>query len=209
MRRKETVKITESQLRRAVRESVASVISEKECRALPDSEFTDMVEEIISESLTASMLTELGMDKGKLSDKYGEVIGAVSDNLICLCLYPGSQAVAHWKSRIPALCERLLFMNLIPSRTNKPEYRFKILWKGVTETFDEDFGALLNRFKGIDGYYKARPNQHDRLTPVKPYKVCYEENRAWIEEALKAITEYVAKQDMEGLRSYVEGNGKC
>jgi hypothetical protein len=111
-----------------------------------------------------------------MTDKFGEVLDAIVDNLVCLCLYPDSQAVNHWRERVPALCKRFVDIDIDPLSKNKVEFRLNCLNEAVVEVLNQDYSAIKNHFKTVSEYYSNRPNQHDILTPYKPYEECYAEN---------------------------------
>lgn len=149
-------------------------------------------------------LLEMGMSASKLSDKYGEVVSSIIDNMVCICLYPDCPTIKHWKERITGLCNRFANMNIDPIKNNTFDYRLKILMVGVVETLDADYGALLNHFKNVSGYYANKKDKHDRLFPYKPYDICYEENKDRIISAIKNVTIYVAEQDLTKISKYMQ-----
>ena len=146
---------------------------------------------------------EMGIKQERMSDKYGEIIGNVIDNLICICLYPDNPTVNHWRERASGLCKRFIDLNIDPIKKNTYKNRLNILSKGVEEELDSDYSAILNHFKSVSIYYANRPNKHDRLTPYKPYKDIYKENKDKIISAINEITKLVAAQDYEKLIKYI------
>lgn len=166
--------------------------------------FKDFLEERDNEYIESHLLCEMAISPSKMSDKYGEVIGSVVDNLICICLYPDNPTVPHWKERAHGLCKRFIDLNISPANKNTSEFRLKCLSKGVLEELDDDYGAILNHFKSVSVYYSKKSNPHDRLTPYKPYKEAYEENKEKVKEGIVSLTKFVAEQDYDGMVEYMD-----
>ena len=163
----------------------------------------EIIKEVTHEVLSEEMLLEFGMKAQRMTDKYGEVLGDVVDNLICICIYPDNLTIPHWKNRAGGLCRRFAEINIEPIKKNTFETRYKALTKAIDEIFDKDFGALKNHFKSIKTYYANRPNTHDRILPYKPIEECYTENKDKIINTIFKMTEFVAKQDYESLILFI------
>lgn len=176
---KKTITLTESQLRDVIRESVENILHEN------------------------SLITEMAMPAAKMSDKYGEVVSSIIDNMACICLYPNNQAVTHWRNRVPALCKRFIDLDIDPLSNNTPDYRYTVLMNGVIETLNENYGAILNHFKTVATYYASRPKP-DTIRPIKDYNICYQENAERMEHGIKEITKFVANQDIVSLTDFIE-----
>lgn len=155
------------------------------------------------DNLLMTPVFEMAVAPKKMSDKYGEVVGSIADNLICICLYPDNPTVPHWKERTHGLCKRFIDLDINPNNKNTSENRLKCLMKGVVEELNEDFSALRSHFRTVSIYYSSRPNPHDRLTPVKPYQTICDENFDRVVESIKTITGFVSEQDYEGLIEYM------
>lgn len=159
----------------------------------------DSVNRILNEDL----ITEMAISPSRMVDKYGEAISAIIDNMVCICLYQNNPTIPHWKSRISGLCERFIDLDINPLSNNKPDYRYRILMKGVYETLNEDYSAILNHFKSSAQYYAKQPKPNTIL-PLKPYQKCYQENKKKMEKGIEYITQCVANQDMTALTTFVE-----
>ena len=169
-----------------------------------ENQLTDIIALSVSHILNESLICEMGMKASVMTEKYSEVIGVIVDNIVCICLYPDSPTIPHWKSRIVALCDRFIKLNIEPLSKNTTEYRYKTLMKGLFVELDKDYRAIRNHFKSVSTYYalKAKPNT---LVACKPYDECYYENKDRIESAIRQITECVANQNMEELLKFVNG----
>ena len=146
----------------------------------------------------------MGMKPNRMKDKFGEVLDAIVDNLVCICLYPNSQAVSHWRERVPSLCKRFIDIDIDPLSKNNSEFRLNCLNEAVVEILNADFSAIKNHFKTVCMYYAKKQNQHDRLTPYKPYEECYKENADRMKEGVLTIIKFVAEQDYSGLIDYMD-----
>jgi len=162
-----------------------------------------IVKEEIDSYISSNMIFEYAMKPFRMMDKYGEVVGAIVDNLVAICLYPDNPAVPHWRERAYGLCKRFVDIDLIPDRKNTTEYRMKTLSKSLTEVLNEDYSSILNHFKTVSEYYQNRPNPHERLILDKPYSEYYIENKERIENGIVRLTEYVASQDYAGMIQFM------
>lgn len=149
-------------------------------------------------------LNELGMDRSTLSDKYGEVIGAIVDNLVAICLYQDNSTVPHWKSRAMGLCQRFVNIDMVPLSNNNYKKRKKALEHGVSVELNHDYSTIKNHIKSVAAYYAHRSNEQDRLYTTKNIEECYEEYMPILIDAVKTITEYVAQQDNASLTTFIE-----
>ena len=147
------------------------------------------------------------MDRSTLSDKYGEVIGAILDNLVAICLYPNNPTIPHWKSRAMGLCQRFVNIDMVPLSNNNYEKRKDALEHGVYVELNPDYSAIKNHIKSVAAYYSNRSNEQDRLYPTMKVEKCYEEYTPILIKAIKTITEYVALQDNASLTKFVENFG--
>lgn len=163
----------------------------------------NIVTEEINSYLSEELIYEMAMKPQRIKDKYGEVVGAIVDNLVCICLYPNNPATAHWRERAYGLCKRFVDIDIDPINRNNPKYRLKYLNDAVTEILNKDYSAILNHFKTVAAYYANRPNIHERLTPHKPYQECYKENKERVKNGIIALTKYTANQDYEGMINYM------
>lgn len=158
----------------------------------------------INSFLQTNLICEMGMKPNRMKDKFGEVLDAIVDNLVCICLYPNSQAVTHWRERAASLCKRFIDIDIDPLNKNNFGFRLKCFNDAVVEILNVDFSAIKNHFKTVCNYYAKRPNQHDRLKPYKPYEECYEENANRVKEGVLTIVKFVAEQDYGGLIDYMD-----
>ena len=161
----------------------------------------DFIEERQNELINSYPIYEMAMKGGRMSDKFGEIIGSIVDNIACICMYPENPTIPHWKERTCGLCKRFIDINIDPLKNNTPDFRKKCLNKGVIEELDEDYGAVLNHFKSVSIHYSKKD---DKLIPYKPYEQCYNENKEQIDECINSIVKYVAEQDYEGLIEYID-----
>lgn len=159
------------------------------------------IDEAINRFLSEQEITELAMKPDKMSDKYGEVVSAIIDNLVSICLYPKDATVSHWRGRIYSLCKRFIDLDIKPKNTVK--IRYNALIKGVKETLNDDYSAILNHFKSVSEYYFSQPKEK-RLIPIKEYNECYKDNKEKIINAIQYITKCVAEQNTKELISFME-----
>ena len=162
-----------------------------------------ILDEVFDSFLNEELIYEMAMKPGRLSDKYGEVVGAIVDNLVSICLYPDNAAVAHWRERSYGLCKRFVDIDVDPISKNKVKYRYNYLYKAVVEILNTDFSAIKNHFKTVSIYYANRPDQHERLIPKQSPEDCYEENKERVKNGIITLTKFVAKQDYEGMINYM------
>lgn len=151
-----------------------------------------------------TLLLEMAMSPSRMSDKYGEVIGSIVDNLVSICLYPDNPTVPHWRERAHGLCKRFIDIDITPANKNTYQQRLKCLTSGVIEELDNDYGAILRHFKSVSIYYSKRPNKHDILTPYKPYEQAYRENKERVQNGIIKLTDCIAKQDYVGAIDFME-----
>lgn len=163
-----------------------------------------ILDEVFDSFFKDELICEMAMKPGKLSDKYGEVVGAIVDNLVCICLYPDNMAVTHWGERSYGLCKRFVDIDVDPISKNKSEFRYKCLYKAVVEILNTDFSAIKNHFKSVSIYYANRPNPHERLIPQQSVEECYEENKERIKNGILMLTRFVAEQDYESIINYMD-----
>ena len=162
------------------------------------------IDEILTvDHAEGNALNEMAMKPNKMCDKYGEILGAVVDNLVCICMYPTNPTVPHWRERAHALCKRFVDLNIDPISKNKPDFRYKWLSKAVAEILDEDYSAISNHFKTVSIYYAKKENPRERLVPYKPYEECYKENKDRVKNGVVLLTKYIAEQDYDGMVDYM------
>lgn len=150
------------------------------------------------------IISEMPISQKDMAEKYAEVIGVVVDNLVCICLYPSSPTVSHWRERACGLCKRFVDLNISPLKKNNSEFRYRCLNKALMSELDADFGAVANHFRSVSAYYAKKADPKERLFPYKPYDKAYGENKERIENAVIALTRYVAEQDYSGMIDYME-----
>ena len=170
---------------------------------ITEHELRDIIFDSVNRILNEDLITEMAITPSRMVDKYGEAISAIIDNMVCICLYQNNPTIPHWKSKISGLCKRFIDLDINPLSNNKPDYRYRILMKGVYETLNEDYSAILNHFKSTAQYYAKQPKPNTIL-PLKPYQECYQENKEKIEKGIEYITQCVANQDMTALTTFVE-----
>lgn len=167
----------------------------------------DKIKEIVIQEVNSyfenELLLEYGMKADKFIDKYGEVLSRISDNLICICIFPDNPTVSHWQERAAGLCHRFADLDIDPLKNNKTEKRLKYLNKAVTEIFNRDFSALLNHFKRITVYYANRSNPHERIISDKTYEECYNMYKDKVIEGIVILTRFVAEQNYDGILQYM------
>ena len=167
------------------------------------SKIDKIITEEINSYLSEELICEMAMKPQRMRDKYGEVVGAIVDNLVSICLYPTNPTVPHWKERAYGLCKRFVDIDIDPISRNNPEVRLNCSNSAVIETLNDDYSAILNHFKTVTAYYANRPNPHERLTPYKPYQECYEDNKDRVENGIISLTKYIANQDYAGMINYM------
>ena len=170
---------------------------------ITEHELRDIIFDSVNRILNEDLITEMAIAPSRMADKYGESISAIIDNMVCICLYKNKPTIPHWKSRISGLCKRFIDLDIKPLSNNKPDYRYKILMKGVHETLNEDYSAILNHFKSTAQYYAKQPKPNTIL-PLKSYQECYQENKEKMEKSIEYITQCVAIQDMDALTTFLE-----
>ena len=166
-------------------------------------EYNSVDEMNATEYFTSDLICELGQTKHRMFDKYSEIVGAIAENLICICIYPDNPTVNHWRGRAAGLCKQFAQINIEPIKNNTYNYRYKALYAAVVEIFDADFAALKYRFTGVDAYYSKRPDVHERLTTCKPIKKCYELYKDKVISGIKTLTDLIAKQDYPAILDYM------
>lgn len=157
----------------------------------------------IEESINSVLLSEMRMKASKFSDKYGEIMGPLVDNLVAIAMYPNSHAIQHWKQRAGSLVKRFVDLDIDPITQNCEENRLRILQRGVVEALNADYSAVKNHFKSVSEYYSNSNNQNGVMTPYAQYDICYEEQKDRIFNAIDAITKSVAKQDYESILTFM------
>lgn len=163
-----------------------------------------IIKEVIDSYLQDELLCEMAMKPSRMIDKYGEVLGAIVDNLVCICLYPDNPTVLHWRERAYGLCKRFVDIDIDPLKKNNIDFRYECLSKAVVEILNADFSAIENHFNSVSVHYANMSDPHKRLTPTKPVKECYEENKERVKNGVLALTKYVAAQDYAGMIKYME-----
>ena len=165
------------------------------------------IKEIVIQEINSyfdnELLLEYGMKGNRFMDKYGEILGNIAENLICICIFSDNPTVPHWQERAAGLCHRFADIDIDPLKNNKTEKRLKYLNKAVTEIFNKDFSALLNHFKRVTVYYANRPNPHERIISDKTYKECYDLYKNKVVEGIITLTHLVAEQNYEGILDYM------
>lgn len=161
------------------------------------------ITETLDSFLNEELICEFRMKPKRMIDKYGDILDPIVDNLVAICLYPTHQTTTHWRERSYSLCARFANIDIDPIRNNTYEFRLKCLNKAVVEILNKDFSAIRNHFKSVSVYYAKKENPHERIYPYKPYNECYEENKEKVKAGIIAITEFVAKQDYNGLMEYM------
>ena len=165
--------------------------------------YDKIISETVHELLGKKLMLEYAMDSQRMLDKYSEVLHAIVDNLVCICLYPNNPTIPHWKSRIVGLSKKFIDTNIKPKSKNNFADRLKIFNDAMEEVLDEDYSALLNHFKSVSVYYGMKNDPHERLKPYKPYEEAYAENRQHIIDCLSNILSYTAAQDIGKLTTFV------
>ena len=166
------------------------------------------IDDIISESIKTTvgkwLLCEYGMKPKRMADKFSEVLDAIVDNLVCICLYPNNPAIQHWRERTCGLCKRFVDMDIDPIRKNNPKDRLKYLSISVNEVLNKDFSALKNHFKTVSAYYGNKKNPNERIVPIIPYERSCQENAERIKKCIFALINGIANQDYEAILQYME-----
>ena len=167
----------------------------------------EMINSIIHEELhhylTKELLKEYKWTSKEMTDNYSDILCAIVENLVCLCLYPSDRTVPHWKGRIIGFCTKLATTNIKPNNKNTPSERLTVLQKGVEKSLDDDYGALAYHFKDVANFYATKENPHQRLKPYKPWNECYEENKDKVINAIKVLTELIAFKNSEQIREFI------
>lgn len=167
----------------------------------------DKLKEIVIQEVNSyfnnELLLEYGMKASKFMAKYEEVLSRISDNLICICIFPNNPTVPHWQERAAGLCHRFADIPIEPLKNNKTEIRLKYLNKAVAEIFNKDFSALLNHFKRVMVYYANRPDPHERIISDKTYEECYNMYKEKVAEGIITLTRLVAEQNYEEILNYM------
>lgn len=153
--------------------------------------------------LNEELLLEMGMKRGKFSDKFGEIVGELSNDLISICIYPNNTAINHWKGCAIGLCEKFISQDIDPRKSNTEEIRKECLTNGLYETLNEDFSALLKRFEGVITKY-SRKTGNEKLTPILPLEEAYRKFKPIISSVLLILVDEIAKQNFEGVRTAIE-----
>lgn len=60
------------------------------------------------------IIDEMAMIPGSFTDKFGEGVSVITDNLVAICLYPDNPTVHHWRDRAGALCRRFTTVDITP-----------------------------------------------------------------------------------------------
>ena len=167
----------------------------------------DYIDKIITEDINSflhhKLVCEMAMKPNRMRDKYGEVLDAIVDNLVCICLYPNSISVQHWKERAHGFCKRFVDLDIDPISKNNAGFRWKCFNTAVVEVLNEDFSAIHNHFKTVANFYLNKKDPHDRLIPYKPYEECYKENADRVKNAVLTLTKFVTEQDYNGMVKYM------
>lgn len=167
----------------------------------------EMINDIISEELyhylNKELIVEFGMNGDKFGEVYFDVLNAIVENLVSICLYPDNPTVPHWRGRAAGLCKKLCNTDLVPLKRNKADIRFKILKKQIVIALNQDYSALENHFKSINSYYSHRDNPHDNLIPYVPWNQAYEENKGRVVNAINVLTNLIAEQDYDRIKEFM------
>lgn len=166
-------------------------------------EIRDFFEEQQDDFIRDYTPCNLIMLPNKMSDKYSEIIGWITDNLVFVCLYPKNPAISKWKERTKALCKRFIDTSINHVSKNRTELRLKYLNNGVYMTLDENYIAIYNHFKSTSIHYANRPESYGRLTPYKPYDEAYEENKERVKHGIISLTKFIAEQDYSKVVDYI------